>query len=271
MRRALCVLAVVTAATAWADKKHPNPFLSQAKAFFTQGDGDKCLKRLLQASDKWKHNDKHDMAEIELYGGMCGYLTGEQQAAEVSFQRALQYDPKIQLPADAGAGIENLWAKVTGKPVPISSSKPQEKQAEKTPEKQPDRKEAKDTKVAQAPPPNEPPPPPKPYVAENKMTPDQQLDAQLNAEASSYTPKKSRSFAVPVVLGVGAIGAGIAGIVLGLQAKSLQNEYNDPNTFQMRADSIRGPAQTDALVTNILFAAAGALLIGTIAILVFGS
>src|SRR5689334_5125731 len=109
MRRAL-VLAVFGAAAAWADAKHPNPFLSQAKVFATQGEGDKCLKRLIQAEQKWRYNDKKDRAEIEMYGGICGYLVGETQAAEVSFKNALKIDPKIDLPKDLGPGVEGLWA-----------------------------------------------------------------------------------------------------------------------------------------------------------------
>ncbi|MBL8955183.1 MAG: hypothetical protein JNK82_30680, partial [Myxococcaceae bacterium] len=47
MRRALATVAVfLFGGAAWADAKHPNPFLSQAKVFATQGEGDKCLKRL---------------------------------------------------------------------------------------------------------------------------------------------------------------------------------------------------------------------------------
>jgi hypothetical protein len=269
MRRALVLAVVGLSAVAWADKKHPNPFLSQAKAFFSQGDGEKCLKRLIQAGDKWKHNDKHDLADIELYGGMCGYLTGEQQAAEVSFQRALKLDPKITLPPDAGAGIEGLWAKVTGKPVPIASSAP-------PPQEKPKKDEAKPKQAEPAPPPAPPGPPAsekKSDVARNdapvdqRLTPAPQDDVRISDEATQ--PKKGRNIIVPVVLGVGAVASGVVGIVLGLQAKSLQTQYNDAATFQADADKIKPQAQTDALVTNILFAAAGALLVGAIAILIF--
>ena len=107
MRRALVVAAALSATQAWADAKHPNPFLSQAKVFATQGEGDKCLKRLIQAEAKWKWNDKKDRAEIEMYGGICGYLVGETQAAEVSFKNAVKIDPKVELPKDLGPGIEN--------------------------------------------------------------------------------------------------------------------------------------------------------------------
>jgi hypothetical protein len=121
MRRAL-FLAALCSGTAWADAKHPNPFLSQAKVFATQGEGDKCLKRLIQAEGKWRWNDKKDKAEIELYGGICGYLIGETQAAEVSFKNAVKIDPKLELPKDLGPGIEGLWVKATGKSVPMASS-----------------------------------------------------------------------------------------------------------------------------------------------------
>jgi hypothetical protein len=269
MRRAL-VLVIVCAAAAQADPKHPNPFLSQAKAFFSQGDGEKCLKRLIQAGEKWKHNDKHDRAEIELYGGMCGYLTGEQQAAEVSFQRALKMDPKITLPPDAGAGIEGLWAKVTGKPVPMSGATATAEKPKKEDAKakagdaaaSPKRVSAADDPYASTP--NAPPPPPQPYV-------DPSATARIGTETQAPQAKQGRSFLVPIIFGVAAVGAGVTGAVLGLQAKGLQATYNSPMTFQSDADAIRPQAQNQALIANICFAAAGALVLGALALIIFGS
>jgi hypothetical protein len=271
MRRAL-VVAIVCAAAAQADPKHPNPFLSQAKSFFSQGDGEKCLKRLIQAGEKWKHNDKRDRAEIELYGGMCGYLTGEQQAAEVSFQRALKVDPKITLPPDAGAGIENLWAKVTGKPVVASATaaadKPKKDDAKpKKDEPAPASQPPPQKKVAAVEDPFGPsgsPPPPQPYVAPVATAP-------VATETQESEAKPGRSFLVPIILGVGAVGAGIGGTLLGVQAKGLQTTYNSAMTFQSDADRIKPQAQNEALIANICFAAAGALVIGALAMILFGS
>lgn len=239
---------------AWADAKHPNPFLSQAKVFATQGEGDKCLKRLIQAEQKWKYNDKRDRAEIEMYGGICGYLVGETQAAEVSFKNAVKIDPKIELPKDLGPGIEGLWAKSTGKVAPIASSPPPEK---KEPAK----------KVAEAAPAAAPAPPPpqrvQPRVKE--QTADEKLDAQISEEARApVAESKGRSLVGPVVFGVLGVGAGVSGIVLGLQAKSHEATFKSPDTFYSDAQRIGAQAKTEALVTNILFAAGGALLIAAL-------
>ncbi len=123
MKRVLVLIVVAGAEASFADAKHPNPFLSQAKAFFAQGDGDKCLKRLIQAEQKWKHNDKHDRADIELYGGMCGYLMASSRRPKSTSATRLQAGSEDHAASsDAGAGIENLWAKVTGKPAPVASS-----------------------------------------------------------------------------------------------------------------------------------------------------
>ena len=113
MRSTLLVVTLISSSVALADAKHPNPFLSQSKVFFSQGEGDKCLKRLVQA-EKWKFNDRKDRAEIEMFGGMCVYLQGETQAAEVSFKRAVEYYPKVELPSDATPGIAAAWVKATG-------------------------------------------------------------------------------------------------------------------------------------------------------------
>ena len=262
MRRALVVAAALVATTAWGDAKHPNPFLSQAKVFATQGEGDKCLKRLIQAEQKWKHNDKKDRAEIELYGGICGYLTGETQAAEVSFKNAVKIDPKLELPKDLGPGIEQLWTKATRKSAPLAAGNPPPAAAKKEDPK------PRVAEAAPAPKRDDAPPPPVAPAAqkERKLTPDEQLDRQLSAEASATAPPeaKSRNIVVPVVLGIGAVGAGVGAVILGLQAKSHERQYQSLDTFYSDAQAIGAQARTEALVTNILFAAAGALLLGAL-------
>jgi hypothetical protein len=257
MRRALWLLGVVVPAVASADAKHPNPFLSQAKVFATQGEGDKCLKRLLQAEQKWKYNDKKDRAEIEMYGGICGYLIGETQAAEVSFKNAVKLYPKIELPKDLGPGIEQLWAKATGKAAPIASTT--------TP---PPAKEEKPKVAEAAPPPKkeEAPPPPQKKVDEPKPQP--------YAETETTTPvasePKGRNIVLPIVFGVGAVGAGVGGLVMGLQAKSHEAQFKSLDTYYSDAQAFASQARTEALVTNILFAAAGALLIATLVAFIVG-
>lgn len=262
MRRALWLLGVVVPAVASADAKHPNPFLSQAKVFATQGEGDKCLKRLLQAEQKWKYNDKKDRAEIELYGGICGYLIGETQAAEVSFKNAVKIYPKIELPKDLGPGVEQLWAKATGKAAPIASTPPPAPAKEDKP------------KVAEtAPPPKkeEAPPPPAPVVPQKKA---EESDRAAYAETETSTPvasePKGRNIVLPIVFGVGAVGAGVGGLVMGLQAKSHEAQFKSLDTYYSDAQAFASQARTEALLTNILFAAAGALLIATIVAFIIG-
>jgi hypothetical protein len=103
------------------------------------------------------------------------------------------------------------------------------------------------------------------------MTEDEKLDQQLSAEASAPEPeKKGKNLVVPIVLGVAGIGAGISGIFLGLQAKSNEALFKNPDTYYSDAMAFGRQAQTDALVTNILFAAAGALLIAAIIAIIVG-
>jgi hypothetical protein len=268
MRPALFAMAFV-AASAWADAKHPNPFLSQAKAFFASQDGEKCLKRLLQADQKWKHNDKKDRAEIELYGGLCGYLIGETQAAEVSFKNAIKIDPKLNLPPDVGPGIETLWVKATGKaPAGAGTGKDNGKVAAKAPDQ---------TKPPEKQPDNPPPPPPpkkeEPVVARNDtpqktvLTPEERPQVEQELQPKK---KSGRNVVVPVILGAAAIGAATAGIIFGLQAKSLEAQFKDPMTFYMTANTDIAPrARMDALLANILFGSAGALAIAGLCVLLF--
>jgi hypothetical protein len=116
---------------------------------------------------------------------------------------------------------------------------------------------------------NEPPP-----VTERRQQPssDQRLDAQLSAEASApVVKKKGPNVVVPVILGVLGIGSGVAAAVFGLQAKSAEATYKSTNTFFSDAQSAASTAKTDALLTNIMFAVGGALLVAAIATLIFSS
>lgn len=237
--------------------------------FAAQGEGDKCLKRLLQAEQKWRYNDKKDRAEIEMYGGICGYLVGETQAAEVSFKNAVKIDPKLELPKELGPGIEGLWTKSTGKAVAGSTGAPP---ATKKDEPKP--------KIAETAPPkkDEPPPPPVAPAAqkdapvrEKPLTADEKLEQQLSAEASAPPEKKGRNVVVPVLFGVGAVGAGVGGVILGMQAQSHAATSNSPDTFYSDAQRLGSQAKTEALVTNVLFAAAGALAIAAVIALLVSS
>ena len=250
---------------AWADAKHPNPFLSQAKVFATQGEGDKCLKRLLQAEQKWKWNDKKDRAEIEMYGGICGYLIGETQAAEVSFKNALKIDPKVELPKDLGPGIEGLWVKSTGKSVPLSSTATAKKDDPKKTEPAPPVKTPPPAKVEPVAK-NDPPPPPIAPVAKREPTADERLDAQLSSEASAPPPAKTggRAVVVPVLLGIAGIGAGAVGAVMGLQAKQHESQFKSLDTYYSDAQAFGSQARTEALMANILIPLAGVLVVSAL-------
>jgi len=269
MRRALGLTAVslLFGGAALADAKHPNPFLSQAKVFASQGEGDKCLKRLIQAEQKWRWNDKKDRAEIEMYGGICGYLIGETQAAEVSFKNAVKIDPKLELPKDLGPGIEGLWVKATGKAVPLSTGATARK--EDPPKKTEPPPPAKTEPVVK----NEPPPPPIAPAANDRkkeLTADQKLEQQLAAEANAANAppavekKGGRSVVLPVILAIAGVGAGGVGIFMGLQAKQHEAQFKSLDTFYSDAQMFKSQAQTEALLTNILLPAAGVLIVGAL-------
>ena len=253
MRSLVAVWCLLVSISAWADAKHANPFLSQSKVFFTQGEGEKCLKRLLQA-EKWKFNDKKDRAEIEMYGGMCGYLQGETQAAEVSFKRAVEYYPKIELPAEASPGIAVVWAKATGKAV-----KPEVAAAAAAADDK--AKAAAAAKTHDA-----------PVVAKTEAPPVLEPAARVDPELSvnAAPQKKGRSFLLPVLFGGGAVVSAGVGVYLGLTAKTHAAQFVDPNTFQSDADKIAPQARSEALGANIAFGIAGAFAVTALLFLIFG-
>lgn len=278
MHRTFAVVVALVACVAVANPKHPNPFLSQAKVFFAQGDGEKCLKRAVQA-EKWKFNDKKDKAEMELYGGLCACLTGDTAAAEVSFKRAVKLNPKVALPADINLVMAQTWSKATGKKVKGMPTAPVKANAEV---------------ATAAPEPTEPVVAPTaastssatettsaaevapvaqarraPEAKETRLTPDLRDDGAPPI-VETTTVKKGKPVVAPVLLGIGALASAGVATYFGLTAKSLNTQFNDPNTFQADADRIGGQAKTYALITNIGFGLAGAFALSALAVLIFG-
>src|SRR6185295_19117612 len=110
---------------------------------------------------------------------------------------------------------------------------------------------------------------------ERHLTPDEKLDQKLDAQISDEAiappaEKKGRSFALPVVFGLLGVGAGVSGAVVGMQAKSHEARFRNLDTPYYDAQAIGAQARTEALVTNILFAGAGVLLLGTLITLIAG-
>jgi hypothetical protein len=209
-----------------------NPYLNQAKAFQQQLDFEKCLRRLEQAS-RWQGNTKVQLAQIELYSGLCEAGLGHETEALEHFELGFTLDPKLELPPQQGPKITKLFNKAKEKAPP-----PEETAEVKPPPPAPD-----PVKPEVAPPPPTPPP------------------------AVVIEPAKTTHLAPPLIIaGIGVVAVGV-GVTFGVLSKGTQDSaHSMPMTaFESDIRSQLATAQTEALVANVLFAVAGAALIAAIA------
>lgn len=219
MRRLLGLCAVLLALSASAADPR-NPYLLQAKVFYQGLDFEKCLKRLDQA-DKWE-NTTEQLAEIELYLGLCRLALGEDQDATEHFELALTIDDTLLLPPLQGPKVTALFEKVRAK---VIASKP-------------------------APPPVVVKPPDAPVKTTLVPEPAPVVVSEV----------RERHFAVPVVLGAAAIvGAGV-GIVFGVQASTGARQANAA-VYESDAVRLGRQATQSALIANIGYVAAGVALV----------
>jgi hypothetical protein len=230
--RAVLLVALITATAAAAE---PNPYLNQAKSFQEQLDFEKCLRRLEQAS-RFNGNTKGQLAEIELYSGLCEAGLGHETEASEHFELGLQLNPYLELPPQQGPKITSLFKKAKDKLPPPSKEELKEPPAAPPPQ----HSEA----VVPAGPPPAPPP-----------------------ATTTIEPAKTTHLGVPLgILAVGAVMLG-SGVALGVVSKNMADAaHMQPKTmFEMDVLAQLQQAQTLALVSNVLFAVAGAALIGAVA------
>jgi hypothetical protein len=217
----------------------PNPYLAQAKVLHQGLEFEKCLKRLEQAS-RWE-STRAELAEIELYSGLCQFGLGKEREAAEHFEMGLKLEPKLALPPLVGPKVTAQFQKAQAKIVHAAQDAPVTPEPVKEPVKEP----PKTVAVEPAPPPVAPPAP---------------------AAAVSVEPPpaaKPRSLAAPIALAVVSAASAITAGVLGFQANSLQTQANGA-TFESDAVMFGSQAKTFALVTNVLWGVAGAALIAAV-------
>src|SRR3954471_5975430 len=95
----------------------PNPYLSQAKVLHQGLDFEKCLKRLEQAA-RWE-NTTTQLAEIELYSGLCAFGLGDERDASEHFELGIKIDPALALPALVGPKVTRLFERARTKVLPM--------------------------------------------------------------------------------------------------------------------------------------------------------
>jgi hypothetical protein len=237
--RAVIALPLLLAAAAGAQPA--NPYLNQAKEFQAQLDFEKCLRRLEQAS-RWNGNTKQQLAQIELYSGLCEAGLGHEKEAAEHFELGFALDPSLELPPQQGPKITALFKKAKAHappPDPHAEIKPA------PPLEQP----------TQAVPPPEPPPTPAP--AESQPTP-----APATIEAA-----KTTHLAAPLsIAAVSVVSCGV-GIAFGVLSKSTADTARMAMMSMFESDVVAKLqiAQTYGLIANVLFGVAGAALIAAVA------
>jgi hypothetical protein len=212
-----------------------NPYLNQAKVFQQQLDWEKCLRRLEQAS-RWNANTSAQLAEIELYAGLCEAGLGHETEAYEHFELGFQLDPALELPPQLGPKISALFQKAKAK---AAKSRPAavEPELKKQPELAPAATPSLEPVAA-------PPPTPPPAVA---------------AEAGSG----AAHIAVPLAFGGISLISGGIGLVFGLQSKSTLDQARLAH-FDSEDAALRRVAADRALVADVLFAVAGAALVAAV-------
>lgn len=176
-----------------------NPFLAEGLEHEKNLDFEKCVQRLKQAATQWK-NEPQELREIELHAGLCSFNLGDQKGAAEHFRVALRIDETTELPAYTSPKAVELFLKVKSALEAQAPPKPDEDLLA----------EAADTPLAER-------------DKKPKLTPPTVTSPSLGASPVGVFLSHR---AVPLSLGVVAVGTAIAGLVLGVRAQAVATEAN---------------------------------------------
>jgi hypothetical protein len=219
----------------------PNPYLAQAKVLHQGLDYEKCLRRLEQAT-RWE-NSHTELAEIELYSGLCAFGVGKVNDAREHFDLALKIEPDLKLPPLLGPKLTELFERARARHRGIE--RPADSKPPPPPPPQPTPAPVEAKPVAPAPPPAVP------------------VEARpLEAEAAPE-PKPHRFVAPLLVGGVALVSGGFASY-FGYTAKTLETRTKDPSAFESDSIAWARQAKDDALISNLCWAVAGVALIAAV-------
>ena len=199
----------------------PNASLSEAKAAFQSLDYATCIRRLEPAGGQ---SAPADLAQVELYRGLCHYQLGDEQDAAEHFQSALQLEPSTVPPPGANRRAQAFFTSVAAKVKPrVGTPRPRS--------------------------------PPSDAPKRVALMP-----SPLAPVAAAPLP----GAVLPVVLGSAAVGLAAATIVFGLNAKADETRANDNNAFQAAAQKSGRLAEREALIANVGLAVASAAAVGAV-------
>ncbi len=230
----LAVFAALAAflwSSAAAAQSGGNVYLSQGKVFFQALDFERCVQRMQQAA-RWEGSSRAEMAEIELYSGLCKFSLGQSQEAEEHFTLALQLDPSIELPPGVspriGASFDAIATRVRG------ATQPLQKPAD-----------PKDREVVLVP-------------------SDSAVQQSTPMERSLTAKPEGPSRVLPLTLGGVSVAAAVAGGVLGNLARTYEAQHNDRQTFHADAQAAGRNASNAALAANVGFGIAATAAVGAV-------
>lgn len=213
-----------------------NVYLAQAKVFYQGLEFEKCLARLDQAS-RMPDNSQAELAEVELYNGLCRFNLGKRDDAETNFKLALQLNPDVSLPPGTSPRIAAIFD-------PLAAKAREDRDAELAAQQKKSAAEQLDAprEVTLAPAP-----------ATTNAVPSLSADAQPGG-----------SKVLPLALGGTSVAAGVAAVIFGSMAKAHETQANNPATFYSDAQRLGQDAQREALIANVALGVAGAAAAGAV-------
>ncbi|MFT3709835.1 MAG: hypothetical protein QM817_19570 [Archangium sp.] len=190
-----------------------NPFLAEGLEHEKNLDFERCVQRLKQASTQWK-NEPAELRDIELHWGLCAFNLGDKKGALEHFRMALRVDEATELPAYTSPKAVELFLAVKRSLQAAAPPMPDEDLL----------KEGQDA----------------PVVEKKKK-----LEPVTVKEVKDQPPSEFGLFlqhrAVPLTLGVVALGTAITGLALGLRAQDVANQANgarfESDFYKLGADA----------------------------------
>jgi hypothetical protein len=239
-------LAVLLCSSAAAAQSGGNLYLSQGKVFFQGLEFEKCVQRMEQAT-RWKDSTRRELAEIELYSGLCKFSLGQREEADDHFALAVQMDPTLQLPPAISPRIAEAFDAVAARVRPAAAGRAEAAQAAQQAEQQaPTAEVPRRANLV-------PTPPPEGTVS----------------EALTVQPA-GPSRVLPITLGGVSAAAAVAGGILGNMARTYEAKHNDRTTFFQDAQTAGRDANNAALAANVGFGLAAAAAVGAVTTLLLG-
>lgn len=232
------VLAALLCSAAAAAQSGGNIYLSQGKVYFQALEFEKCVQRMEQAA-RWQNSTRRELAEIELYTGLCKFSLGQTDESADHFTAALGIDPTLELPPGVSPRIAEVFNEVAERVRPAAAGRAEAQQSQGSGDAP-----ANGNRELVLVPREGPAPSP--------------VDQSLTARP------EPPSRVLPITLGGVSVAALATGGIFGAMAKAYEAEHNDRRTFHEEAQVAGKRAQDSAFAANVAFAIAGAAAAGAV-------